>query len=176
MEMQAKSACGALVIAELREFASFEAEEQRYIRRALDIAFERADAELVWARNEIEATNIRLQICVYRSLPYLRSAVPQDIGIAMLVPFMAPLVRTTLFDLGQGRICSFSAYRFLYERLIGAKARPWLPSAFCAAASLPDLSPRKRADLIQSISESAMTAPGWSDIEPNVYPGSIDES
>ena len=32
---------------------------------------------------------------------------------------------------------SFSAARFLYERLVGAEGRPWLPAAFCAAAALP---------------------------------------
>ncbi|MDP5122979.1 MAG: hypothetical protein NWP84_03770, partial [Cyanobium sp. MAG_04] len=37
------------------------------------------------------------------------------------------------FDLSQERINSFSAFRFLYERLLGAAARPYLPAAFCAA-------------------------------------------
>ena len=44
-----------LTIAELREFASFAACEQRYIRRSLDIALDRGDAVKRWARDEDEA-------------------------------------------------------------------------------------------------------------------------
>src|SRR3546814_17020983 len=73
------------------------------------------------------------------------------------------------FDLGQGRLSTFSSYRFLSERLIGAGARPWLPAAFCAAASLPHLHPDKRRILLRSISEAAATAIGWSHREPSFY-------
>ena len=90
-------------------------------------------------------------------------------------PFLTPLVMVSAFDLGQDRLCSFSAYRFLYERLIGAGVRPWLPSAFCAAASLPHLHPEKRRKLLQSISEAAATAPGWSSRSPAFYPQCVDK-
>jgi hypothetical protein len=88
---------------------------------------------------------------------------------------MAPLATMSAFDLGQNRLDSFSAYRFLYERLIGAAVRPWLPGAFCAAASLPHLHPEKRRKLLQSISEAAATAPGWSNREPVFYPEWVDK-
>ncbi len=78
-------------------------------------------------------------------------------------------------DLGQNRLNSFSAYRFLYERLIGAGSRPWLPGAFCAAASLPHLHPERRRALLQSISEAAATAPGWSTREPTFYPEWVEK-
>src|SRR3546814_19894270 len=90
-------------------------------------------------------------------------------------PFMAPLVTVSAFDLGQDRLCSFSAYRFLYERLFGAGSRPWLPGAFCAAASLPPLHPAKRRALLQSISEAAAQAVGWSNREPPFYPDRSEE-
>ena len=51
----------------------------------------------------------------------------------MIEGFVGKLTRVAAFDLAQERIESFSAFRFLYERLISAEARPWLPSAFCAA-------------------------------------------
>src|SRR3546814_2817960 len=89
---------------------------------------------------------------------------------------MAPLVAMSAFDLGQGRLSTFSSYRFLYERLIGAGARPWLPAAFCAAASLPHLHPDKRRILLRSISEAAATAIGWSNREPSFYPEWVDRS
>jgi hypothetical protein len=52
------------------------------------------------------------------------------------------------------------SFRFLYERLLGASARPWLPAAFCAAAALPHLHPERRRTLLQSISESAADGTG----------------
>jgi hypothetical protein len=88
---------------------------------------------------------------------------------------MAPLVTMSAFDLGQDRLQSFGAYRFLYERLLGAGARPWLPGAFCAAAALPHLHPERRRVLLQSISEAAATAPGWSTREPAFFPEWVDK-
>jgi hypothetical protein len=38
---------------------------------------------------------------------------------------MGPLLRVTAQDLALEQIESFSAYRFLYERLFGARVRPW---------------------------------------------------
>jgi hypothetical protein len=91
-----------------------------------------------------------------------------------LEAFMAPLMRVTAQDLALEQIESFSAYRFLYERLLGAKARPWLPAAFCAAAALPQIRPARRKVLLQSLSEAAATAPGWSDREPCFYPEKVE--
>ena len=50
---------GTLLIAELKEFASFPKATQRYIRRSLDIGFGRADPIDIWARDEGEAASIR---------------------------------------------------------------------------------------------------------------------
>ena len=80
------------------------------------------------------------------------------------------------FDLAQERIDCFSSFRFLYERLLGPEARPWLPSAFCAAAALPQIQPQRRKLLLQSLSEAAATAPGWSDRAPGFYPEYIAEA
>jgi serine/threonine protein kinase len=77
-------------------------------------------------------------------------------------------------DLAQEQIDSFSAYRFLYERLLGARARPWLPAAFCGAAALPQIRPARRKMLLQSLSEAAATAPGWSEREPCFYPEKVE--
>ncbi len=48
-----------LTIAELREFASFSASEQRYIKRSLDIGLGRQDAFKLWARDAQEVASIR---------------------------------------------------------------------------------------------------------------------
>jgi hypothetical protein len=166
---------GNLTLAEIKEFASFDAGAQRYIRRSLDVAFARNDAIAVWSRDVVEAAGIAAQQRIYDVLPDLRQVVPDDNGLNQLDPFMGKLVYVTAFDLGQNRISGFSAYRFLYERLIGAAARPWLPAAFCAAASLPNLHPTRRRVLLQSISEAAATAPGWSAREPVFFPEWVEK-
>jgi hypothetical protein len=170
---------GDMAIAEMREFASFPSRTQRYIRRSLDVGLSRDDAIALWSRDIIEEAGIRVQERVYARLDDVRSAIPDDSGIDTVGPFMGSLVSLSAFDLGQDRLPGFSAYRFLYERLLGASSRPWLPGAFCAAAALPHIHPDKRRILLQSIGESAATAPGWSSREPAFYPAwveKIDES
>ena len=168
-------AAGAMSLVEMKEFASFPAGTQRYIRRALDIGLDRDDAVTLWSRDVVEATSIKAQAKMYGRLDEIRALVPDDSGLDAVEPFLTPLVTLSAFDLGQGRLETFSAYRFLYERLIGPSVRPWLPSAFCAAAALPHLHPDKRRKLLQSISEAAATAPGWSSRSPAFYPQWVDK-
>jgi len=175
MSSKARQADGALTLSEIREFAGFDKGTQRYIRRSLDIGLGRGDPLGMWSRDIVEAASIKAQLRVYTRLEDIRAAVPDDSGLDRIEPFMAPLVTMTAFDLGQGRLGSFGAYRFLYERLIGPGARPWLPGAFCAAASMPHLHPTLRRTLLQSISEAAATAPGWSNREPGFYPEWVDK-
>ena len=164
----------SLAISEMREFASFSAAEQRYIRRSLDIGLGRQDAFKLWARDALENAAIRSQYVAYQELKTLRETVPAESGFDALEGFMGKLVRVAAFDLAQDRIAGFSAFRFLYERLIGAEARPWLPAAFCAAAALPQIQPERRRDLLQTLSEAAATAPGWSDRTPSFYPEFVE--
>ena len=159
-----------MALAEMKEFAGFEAATQRYIRRALDIGLDRDDAMLRWSRDVVEAASIRAHARIYESLPDIRTLIPEASGLNAVEPFLVPLVTIAAFDLGQGRLTSFSSFRFLYERLVGAEVRPWLPSAFCAAAALPHLHPELRRKLLQSISEAAATASGWSSRQPSFFP------
>lgn len=165
----------SLTIGELREFASFTPCEQRYIRRSLDIGLGRCDALALWARDEEERASIRGQYFAYRELRALRKMRPDDIGLIDVQPFMGKLLGVAAYDLSQERLLSFSAFRFLYERLLGAWARPWLPGAFCGAAALPQIHPDRRRTLLHSISEAAATAPAWSQREPSFYPEFIEE-
>jgi hypothetical protein len=170
-----KPAEGAMTLSEMKEFAGFAAATQRYVRRSLDIGLDRDDALSRWSRDVVEAASIRAQARIYDRLPELRAMVPDDNGLDAVEPFMAPLVTVSAFDLGQGRLTTFSAYRFLYERLIGAEVRPWLPAAFCSAAALPTLHPDLRRRLLQSISEAAATASGWSSRQPSFYPAWVEK-
>ncbi|RXZ34462.1 hypothetical protein [Sphingomonas desiccabilis] len=175
MGARMKPAEGAMTLAEMKEFAGFSAATQRYIRRSLDIGLDRQDAMERWSRDVVEAASIRAQARLYDRLPEIRALVPDDSGLEAVEPFMAPLLVVTAFDLGQGRLTSFSAYRFLYERLLGAETRPWLPSAFCASAALPHLHPELRRKLLQSISEAAATASGWSLRQPAFFPAWVEK-
>ncbi|MBV9931308.1 MAG: hypothetical protein JO013_10225 [Alphaproteobacteria bacterium] len=175
MATNTKPADGALTLVEMKEFAGFSPATQRYIRRALDIGLGRRDAMRRWSRDAGEAASIRAQERIYRRLDQVRANVPDDSGLDEMEPMMGLLVTMTAFDLGQDRLPDFASYRFLYERLIGAAVRPWLPGAFCAAAALPHLHPEKRRALLQSISEAAATAPGWSNREPAFFPEWVDK-
>ena len=171
----ASTGTASLTINELREFAGFTPCEQRYIKRSLDIGLGRQDAFKLWARDASEIISIRSQYVAYQDLKALRGSMPDENGFDGLDSFMGKLVRVTGFDLSQDRITCFSAYRFLYERLLGAAVRPWLPSAFCAAAALPQIRPERRKKLLHSISEAAATAPGWSLREPCFFPEWVEK-
>ena len=168
----ARSGTASLTIAELREFASFDQDEQLFIERSLDIGLVRCDAFKAWTGGNASA--IRVQYLAYRELRALRDAIPEEGSLDGVQGFIGALIRITALDLAQEQIASFSAYRFLYERLLGAKARPWLPSAFCGAAALPQIRPARRKILLQSLSEAAATAPGWSEREPCFYPEKVE--
>lgn len=164
-----------MTISEMREFASFAPCEQRYIKRSLDVGLSRCDAFKLWGRTEHENTAIRRQYVAYQDLKALRELVPCEGTIGEVERFIGKLVRMATFDLEQERITCFSAFRFLYERLLGAEARPYLPAAFCAAAALPQIKPERRKMLLQSLSEAAATAPGWSDRAPSFYPEFVED-
>ena len=170
----AKTGTASLTIAELREFAGFTEDEQLFIEQGLDIGLGRADAFKRWGTGKKNDAKIRGQYLAYRELRALRETLPCETTLAGLEPFMGPLIRISAQDLALEQITSFSAYRFLYERLLGAKARPWLPAAFCGAAALPQIRPHRRKQLLQSLSEAAATAPGWSDREPCFYPEKVE--
>lgn len=166
---------GFLTLAEIKEFARFSGATQRYIRRSLDVAFDGKDAIAIWSRDAAEVASIEAQRTFYERLPDIRATIPDSAILQDAEPFLVQLITVSAFDLGQGRLASFAAYRFLYERLIGADARPWLPAAFCAAASMPHLLPGKRKILLQSISEAAATATGWSRRQPSFFPEWVDK-
>ena len=162
-------------IAEMREFAGFAPAEQRYIKRSLDIGLARTDAVRRWGRSESENIAIRRQYVAYQDLKTLRALIPHEGSPQEVERFLGKLVRVAAFDLEQERLGCFSAFRFLYERLLGARARPYLPAAFCAAAALPSIRPERRKLLLQSLSEAAATAPGWSEREPGFLPEYVDD-
>jgi hypothetical protein len=163
-------------ISEMREFASFGADEQAFITRALDVFMGRGDAFKDWTKDgsATSASAIRGQYLAYRELRTLRGSVPATDSLDGVAPFIGALVRIAAQDLAAEQLASFSAFRFLYERMLGADARTYLPAAFVGAAALPQVRPDRRRILLQSLSEAAATAPAWSAREPAFYPERIE--
>lgn len=164
------------MIAEMKEFATFTPAEQRYIRRSLDVAESGIAAADRWCRNGGEADSISVQARLYRTMIQpIRLSVPDDIDADAAAELMSMRISLASFDLAQARLSSFSAFRFLYERLLGAGVRPWLPSAFLAAAALPGLHPSERKALLGSISAADAAAPGWSIREAAFTPECVEK-
>ena len=162
-------------LAEMKEFAGFSSGTQRYIRRSLDVGLRTQDAIALWARNAAEAEDISAQVRTYRLFDVIRMSIPDDLRLDAMAELIGPLVAVSAFDLGREKLPDFRSYRFLYERLIGARVRPWLPSAFCAAAALPDLHPELRGTLLKSLGEADATAAGWTSREPIFFPEWVEK-
>lgn len=152
------------------EFAGFSPCEQRYICRSLDVAGARRNAIRTWARSLDEARSIRDQARAYQRIELLKGLAPADLGFEAAEPILSPLIAMTAFDLLQGDLSTFAAYRFLYERVLGADFRPWFVAAFCSAAALPALRGDRRLALLKTIDEDAAIATRWSGRQPGFMP------
>jgi hypothetical protein len=168
MWTKARLSKGAAMLAEIQEFGSFGTETQRYLCRSLHVAFAREFSPSEWARNESEAANIQAQMRVYKMLPAIRSFIPEGDRAVDAEAFLSPLIAASVFDLSSSCITTFAEYAFLYERLLGAAVRPWLPSSFAAAAAMPCLPKDDRLRLLSSLSPGLTDQ--WSADEPGFFP------
>ena len=162
------------IFAELKLFAAFSAAEQRFIRRSLDVGLGRGKANR-WARGPQELREIEAQQRRYRSLELIGACIPDDIDPEGTEIFIAPLINLVAADLAERKLEDFEAFRFLYERLLGPNIRPWLLSAFCAAAALPCVHPDQRRKLLQSIPVQDAVAAGWSVRPALFYPEWVEK-
>ncbi|MET1111252.1 MAG: hypothetical protein ABWX67_06980 [Allosphingosinicella sp.] len=176
MRLEKKYRPGTAALAEMAEFGSFTSATQRYIRRSLDVGLDRRDAVRRWSRDPHETARIRLQEKIYRRIDPIRSELSGQAGTMPDEAVFAALVAVTAFDLREAKLPNFAAYRFLYERLIGACVRPWLPAAFAAAATLPHLHPEHRRELIRGLDEAATLCAAWSKREPIFIPIWVDKT
>ena len=155
----------------------FSGREQRYIRCLLEISKGISSTETIfkhWGRSDTEKAWITERTNMLKKRQtWLRANIPHNSHYKPL--FFGILVQLSKGDLQIGFLESFSAYRFLYERLLGVAVRPVLPSAFTAAAAWPSIEPKRRKDLLQSLPEAAATAPGWQAREPTFIPDYIDK-
>lgn len=163
------------LIGEMKQFASFSPAEQRFIRRSLDVGLKRRDALACWSRNPAESAQIEEQLRRYRIVELVRACIPDDDSMEATECFLAPLITMSVADLAEGKLSGFEAYRFLYERLVGPEVRPWLLSAFCAAAPMPSIHPELRRKLMESIPLQSVVAAGWSMRPPLFYPEWVEK-
>jgi hypothetical protein len=168
MLVQIRLGAGEMMFAEMEEFASFSIESQRYICRSLDVAHSPDVSPADWARDAREAHDVFAQKQAYALLPAIRTAVPACDGRMDAEAFLFPLIAVSIFDVASGPIASFAEYRFLYERLLGPMVRPWLASAFLAAASAPHFPADIRQVLVSSV-KSGLTE-RWSTTRPRFEP------
>ena len=164
---------GAKMMAELREFANFSRETQQFICQSLDIAFYPDVPVENWARDDEHAERITAQKQVYRALPGIRSALPRSCAPVDAEAFLYPLIEASAFDISCAQIATFAQYHFLYERLLGARVRPWLPTAFMTAASLPYIPADIRQALIATAGDALTDH--WSNVEPVYWPRLLGE-
>jgi hypothetical protein len=166
---------GPAIFTEIEEFGSFDEEVQYYIRRSLDVGLSREVDVYRWARGEDEAASLNAQRHLYRVLPLIRASAPEQGSFAAAEDFLLPLIAVSTFDVSSGRLTAFCEYRFLYERLLGPIVRPWLATAFAAAAAMPSLPAHRRAFLLASV--VGAVDDHWSAEPPNFYPEwlAIDE-
>jgi hypothetical protein len=168
MTVQIDLGKGPLILAEMQEFGSFPVETQVYIRRSLDVAFSNELDIGRWARSEDEADSIRVQRNIYRVLSVIRRSTPFGSGLPDADSFLFPLIAVAVFDLSGGELETFAQFRFLYERLLGARSRPWLQSAFATAAALPHQPLERREAYFASLGGTFTDR--WSASEPAFFP------
>ena len=174
MLVQIKLGAGEMMFAEMQEFASFGIEVQHYICRSLDVALSPDVSPADWARSERETHDIFAQKQAYRLLPGIRAAMPGTDGFMDSEAFLLPLIAVSTFDVTCGPIASFAEYRFLYERLFGPAVRPWLASAFLAAAASPHFPAEIRQGLVRSVSSGLTDR--WSSAHPAYQPRWLGDS
>lgn len=176
MSVKTTPSGGAQALEEIQEFAALSSASQRYIRRSLDVAFERQDAVTVWSRNPQEAAAIARQRKSYALLRILRESLSRSLDLAASPCLFGPMVWVSARDLAEGKLHGFPAYRFLYERLFGSAVRPWLASSYLAAATMPSIAPALRRSLLQTMPEEPILATIWPAVEPQFFPEWIDKA
>lgn len=175
MSVRIEPNAGTAILEELKEYANLDSASQRYICRSLDVGFNRSDAVAQWSRSAEEAIAIVRQRESYTYLAHIRAAPPVGLEASRLPNFFSVLVAVSAFDLMEGRLDGFLAYRFLYERLCGSWIRPWLVPSFLAASALPAMRLPLRLRFLQTLSQAEALATHWPEDEPQFFPKWIDQ-
>jgi hypothetical protein len=165
---------GQQILREMGEFGKLPMVAQRYVRRSLQVWLGETETLAKIARTPSEATSIRRQLELYSRIDAVTASIPADDDIASVTRFTSLIAPLVAFDIGEQKLESFAAFGFLYERLLGASVRPWLATIFLMSATLPELHPNRRLNLLASLSADAVTS-RWSTREPQFIPHWIEQ-
>src|SRR4051794_8536787 len=165
---------GQQVLSEMGEFGNLRAAAQRYIRRSVHVWLADREALARIARTPDEARSIRRQAELYDGIDAVTACIPADDETASVTRFTSLIAPLAAFDLGEQKLESFGEFSFLYERLLGASARPWLAMIFLMSASLPDLHPGRRLSLLGSLNTDVVTS-RWSTREAQFIPQWLEQ-
>ena len=141
------------MIEEMALYAAFPEETRRYIVRALDFGLPRGDPLKRWEpQPSLWMGNSLARLDRYKPIPELRRRIAADPGhVCFGSETQGLLFQITAFDLQFSELGTFTAYRFLYERLFGPGVRRWLVPAFSAAATSAALVPEWRRTLMSTL-------------------------
>src|SRR4029453_4500369 len=168
------TSAGDRILREMEDFGQLPVSAQRYIRRSLQVRFKHPASLGELARSPAEADSIARQISLYDRIDAVIEAIPVDDDVVSVTRFASLIAPLIAFDMGEHKLESFAALGSLYERLLGAAARPWLPAVFMLVVSLPDLDPNRRLSLLASVTADAVM-PHWSNREPQFFPEWIED-
>lgn len=165
---------GEQILREMEEFGNLSAAAQRYIYRSLQVHYGEVEMLVKIARTGKECRSISRQAELYQRVDEVIAAIPTYGNITSVARFMSLIAPLLAFDLSEEKLETFAAFIFLYERLLGPSARPWLPAAFMMIASRPELDPNRRLELLASVSADAIRS-HWSTEAPEFIPQWIEE-
>src|SRR4029453_19083926 len=137
------TSAGDRILREMEDFGQMPVAAQRYIRRSLQVRFKHPASLGELARSPAEADSIARQISLYDRIDAVIEAIPVDDDVASVTRFTSLIAPLIAFDIGERKLDSFAALGFLYERLLGAAARPWLPAFFMLVVIRPELAPHR---------------------------------
>lgn len=118
----------------------FAPEVVRYISRRLRALGIAADRD--WLDTSADEFDMLLDSHV-NMLKAARRDIPTSWAQWEMADFYRYAIPPAVFDLSFGFIETYEAFAFLYERLLGREARPWLRSIYLAAAASPNMDGRR---------------------------------
>jgi hypothetical protein len=160
------------MLVELKEFISFNPCAQRYIRRSLDVASGNPDTFSRWVRDQGEHDSIEQQFKFYSVLEEIKKILYAGGSNKITTSdiLIGKLAIIAIFDIKQMSLNGFAEFRFLYERLLGARVRPHLPSVFMLVSGQPIFTPDQRLYLHDGITDEMIATASWSKTEPVLFP------
>lgn len=132
--------------------ADFDKEFLDYARRALEMAGIETDPKLKAAR-PIKHSLVHAGSEQPLFYEQARERVPRSNADWEIAAFMAVAVRPAIWDMKWGAIKSFDQFQFLYSRILGRRAEPFLPMLFAVAALNPELMSDFGNELMRTLPE-----------------------